>query len=148
MRNIILALVLVFCFIPESMWYSLCNISEDEFIYMAQVVEAESDRAEGCTMGKIFVAATIWNRVNSSYFPNTVNDVLNQGGQFTTTYDGSCAISSTYGSRMAVIVSYILLQNRVIPSNILYFNCIGYQYGSAYAYIEGNYFSTYGEVET
>lgn len=143
-KQIIFGLVIMLCFISETCWHDLCNISEDEFDYFAQVVEAESDRASGCTLGKVYIAATIWNRMDSDYFPGSVRGVLDQTQQFSTTYDGVCAISSTTGSRLAVVVSYILLQNRLIPSNILYFNCIGYNYGTAYDYIEGNYFSTYG----
>lgn len=143
-KNIIFALAFAFCLLGEPMWCEICNISESEYNYFAQVVEAESDRASGCTMGKVFIAATIWNRMNSDYFPGSVRGVLDQSQQFSTTYDGVCAISSTRGSRIAVVVSYILLQNRLIPDNILYFNCIGYNYGTPYDYIEGNYFMTYG----
>jgi hypothetical protein len=121
------------------------QLDEDEFEYMAQVIEAESDRKSGCTDGKCHISATIWNRKASKSFPDSIRGVLNEAGQFTTTSGGSCAISATQGSRQAVVEGYYRIVSRDIPSNLLFFNCIGYNYGSAYDYIEGNYFMTYGK---
>lgn len=132
---------------PERMAY-MCGLEEDEFEYFAQVVEAESDGRVEYHDGKLYVAACIWDRINSSYFPDTVRGVLDQSGQFSTTYGGSCRKSATSASRYAILEAYYQLQSGDIPTNILYFNCIGYNYGTAYDRIGDNYFMQYGdEVE-
>lgn len=129
----------------DSQMAAMCGLDEDEFEYFAQVVEAESDGRTEYHEGKLYVAACIWDRINGPYFPNTVRGVLDQSGQFTTTYRGSCSKRATPASRLAVLEAYYLLQNGDIETNILYFNCIGYSYGSAYGKIGDNYFTTYGE---
>lgn len=118
----------------------ICGMTDYEFEYMARCIEAESDRSSNIE-GKILIAATILNRVNSSSFPSTISGVLDQSGQFETTYNGWCRISSTRTSRWAIVEAQRLLQNGDIPSNVLYFNSIGYQYGYGYAHVGGNYFS-------
>ena len=133
--------------IPENKLAIMVNLDVDEFNYFAQVVEAESDRSEGCTEGKIYVAACIWDRINASIWPDTVRGVLDQSGQFTTTSGGSCWISSTKGSQLAIVEAYYQLQNGDIPTNLHFFNCIGYNNGTPYGKIGGNYFMTYGEAE-
>ena len=113
------------------------QLNESDFDYMAQVIEAESDRASGCTTGKIHVSACIWDRVFSKSFKNSVRGVLDEPGQFTTTSNGSCWMPSTDGSRRAVVEGLYAVWNRDIPANLFYFNCVGYNCGTAYDYIEG-----------
>lgn len=120
------------------------NLSEDEFIFLSSVVEAESDRSDSLD-GRILIAATIINRVNSSYFPNSVNDVLMQRGQFSTVRNGHSVTQRTAYSDEAVLLAYEQLENGEIPTNILFFNCIGYNYGTPYGLVDGNYFMQYGE---
>lgn len=115
------------------------NMSVDEFIFLARVIEAESDRSSSMD-GRILIAATILNRVNSSRFPNTISGVLTQSGQFTTVSGGYCSTSSTLYSEWAIIEAVIGLRSGNIPDNILYFNCIGYNCGTPYGLVDGNYF--------
>ncbi len=120
------------------------NLSEDEFIFLSSVVEAESDRSDSLD-GRILIAATIINRVNSSYFPDSVNDVLVQSGQFSTVRNGHSVTQRTAYSDEAVLLAYEQIENGEIPTNILFFNCIGYNYGTPYGLVDGNYFMQYGE---
>lgn len=120
------------------------NLSEDEFIFLSSVVEAESDRSDSLD-GRILIAATIINRVNSSYFPDSVNDVLEQRGQFSTVRNGHSVTQRTAYSDEAVLLAYEQIENGEIPTNILFFNCIGYNYGTPYGLVDGNYFMQYGE---
>lgn len=120
------------------------NLSEDEFIFLSSVVEAESDRSDSLD-GRILIAATIINRVNSSYFPDSVNDVLVQSGQFSTVINGHSVTQRTAYSDEAVLLAYEQLENGEIPTNLLFFNCIGYNYGTPYGLVDGNYFMQYGE---
>lgn len=71
--------------------------------------------------------------------------VLNEPGQFTTTHGGRCDMQATTSSRLAVAVAYFMKKLEVIPSNILFFNCIGYNGYTPYSYFGGNYFMTYGK---
>lgn len=116
-----------------------CGMTEAEFEYLARVVEAESDRTDNLD-GKILIAAVVLNRVNSSSFPNTIDGVLNESGQFSTTNGGWCSECYTISSRWAIVEAQRQLASGDIPDNLLYFNCIGYNYGTAYGYVDGNYF--------
>lgn len=116
------------------------GLSESEYQLFADVVEAESDRSDDIE-GRIYIALTIWNRVNDSRFPNSVNEVLNQSGQFSTVHNGVSVCSASELSYEAVIEAYEWIESGDAP-NVLFFNCIGYNYGEPYDYIGGNYFMT------
>ena len=126
--------------LPEYQAYEV-GLSYDDYIYMAQVVEAESDRTDSLD-GKILIAAVIFNRVTNPNFASSVRSVLDEPGQFSTTSNGSCYISSTKTSRWAIYLAYNQLEGGDIPDNLLFFNSIGYNNGSAYGYVDGNYFMT------
>ena len=122
-----------------------CGLTLDEFILMSRVVEAESDRSDNL-QGRILIAETIFNRVNSSDFPDTVNGVLYQSGQFVVVGSGAIYdVSRTILSNTAIAYAYDAIQNGTAP-NVMYFNSSGYQYniGTPYTYEGGNYFSTIG----
>lgn len=144
-NKIIAWLILALSFFTPSLWCSVTGLDESEFEYMAQVIEAESDRSSGCTYGKVLIGSTIWNRVHNKQFKNTVGGVLDESGQFTTTSGGRCGTKATNGSRMAVVISYICYERRLIQDNILFFNCIGYNGYTPYDYVGGNYFMTSGQ---
>jgi len=112
-----------------------------EFELFARVIEAESDRSDNLE-AKVMIAACILNRVNSSYFPDTVTSVLTQPDQFTTVSDGWCSTNYTNRSAYAIILA---MEQDYIPTNVLFFNCIGYNYGTPYGVYGDNYFMTYGE---
>lgn len=120
------------------------NLSVDEFIFISSVVEAESDRSESLD-GRILIAATIINRINSSYFPDSVEAVLEQSGQFSTVRNGHSVTNRTEYSDQAVILAFQYLEEGRIPTNVLFFNCLGYNYGTPYGNYGGNYFMQYGE---
>ena len=121
-----------------------CGIDPDEFIYLANVVEAESDRSSNL-QPKVMIAACILNRVDSSYFRDTIIGVLDEPGQFTTTSGGECYINSTQTSRWAIVEAQRQRRDGLIPKNVLFFNCIGYNYGTPYGVYGDNYFMTYGD---
>lgn len=124
----------------------VAGLSTDEFIFFARVIEAESDRTNNME-GKVAVAVCIWDRTYSSSFPNTITNVLTQSGQFSTVSGGYCYTSDTKYSRLAVIKGLEALYRGDYPTNLLYFNCINYQYGTPYGCIGGNYFVTVGDPE-
>lgn len=123
--------------------YERAGMTEEEFIFISSVVEAESDRSESLE-GRILIAETILNRVNSPSFPSTIPEVLQQAGQFSTVVNGRSIVERTELSDEAVIIAVREIEAGTAPE-VLFFNCIGYNYGTPYAYVDGNYFMTYEE---
>lgn len=66
----------------------IVSCSEADYQNLLQIVEAEATDAD--ILAKILVANVIINRVNHSYFPNTLTEVIFQGNgeQFSPIYDG------------------------------------------------------------
>lgn len=124
--------------------YELANMTPEEFYFISSVVEAESDRSESLD-GRILIAETILNRVNSPSFPDTISGVLNQSGQFSTVVNGHSITERTELSDEAVIQAIREIESGEAPE-VLFFNCIGYNYGEPYGYVDGNYFMTYEEA--
>ena len=118
-----------------------CGLSVDDFILISSVVEAESDRGESID-GRVLIAETILNRVNSEIFPDNIHDVCYQAGQFSVVSSGAAfSVGRTDLSDWAVITALREIADGSAP-NVLYFNCIGYGYGTPYGYVDGNYFTT------
>lgn len=115
------------------------GLTPEEFEFMSRVIEKESDRSNNIE-GRIYIAATIINRVNDDRFPDDITSVLTQSGQFTTVSNGWCNQKNTELSDWAIIEAYRRLESGDIPDNILFFNCIGYCH-TPYDLIGGNYFS-------
>lgn len=127
--------------LPIGIQAHACGIDATEFEFMARVIEMESDRTDSLD-GKILIAAVILNRANpdNSEFPDTITGVLTQSGQFTTVSGGWCTQNYTTTSRWAIVEAERALAANEIPTDLLYFNCVGYNYGTPYGYVDGNYF--------
>ena len=128
--------------LPLEIQAHACGMTSTEFEYMARVIEAESDRTDSMD-GKTHIGAVILNRVSSDLFPDTIQGVLDEANQFSTTSGGWCSTSYTQTSRWAIVEAQRALADGSIPDNLLFFNSIGYNYGQPYGYIDGNYFMTY-----
>ena len=130
---------------------SACELSVEEFMLFSGIVEAESNRStDGDLEGRIMIALTIWNRVHDSRFPDSVTEVISQHGQFSTyrrSTSSSC-VSGTVYSDEAVIRAYEWIQSGEEYPEVLFFNCRGYNMGEAYDCVGGNYFMTYGGIQT
>ena len=124
-----------------------CGITEEEFILMSSVVEAESNRqapaeSELTTEGRIYIALTIWNRVNSDRWPSTVTGVLTQRNQFSTVRNGSSVTNRTEWSDWAVVEAYEWIQSGEEYPDVQFFRCGHYFSGlTPCAEVGGNYFS-------
>ena len=87
---ILISFVLALCFMEPraeennmtDYAYTYVTMKETEFDEFVRVMYLEC-RGEPFE-GKVAVAETIYNRVLSEYFPDTVHDVLSQRGQFST----------------------------------------------------------------
>ncbi|MBO1578049.1 LysM peptidoglycan-binding domain-containing protein [Bacillus sp. XF8] len=96
------------------------GISEEEFDLMARLVTAEAGSEPYA--GKVAVAKVVLNRVDSTEFPNTITDVINQpikyGYAFTPVTDGRINQPSTPEARMAVEEA---ISTKGVNSDWLYF---------------------------
>lgn len=121
-------------------------MSVEDFIFISSVVEAESNRCTDSTEGRQYIALVILNRVNDERFPDTISGVLNQSGQFSTVRNGQSVTGRTDLSDLAVIEAVEWLETGEAPTDLLFFNCRGYNYGTPYPNpnggdtIGGNYF--------
>jgi uncharacterized protein YraI len=96
------------------------GLSVDDFELMAGIVESERPTGSGNYDGQVWVAQVIWNRVNSSKWPNTVYGVITQNGQFSTWLGGyKTSKNPKDSSREAVVQAF---QNPPIPADVLFFN--------------------------
>lgn len=116
-----------------------------EFILLSSITEAESNASQTDNEGRIMVAICILNRVNDDRFPDTITGVISQSGQFSTCRrhsDGTyySVTERTDLSDQAVIEAVRRIESGEAPA-VLWFNCIGYSYGTPYGNIGGNYFS-------
>lgn len=125
---------------------AMCGLEPAEFQLFSGIVEAESNRStDGDLSGRIMIALTIWNRLHDSRFPSdSVTSVIAQPGQFSTyrRSTGTSCVNGTVYSDQAVLEAYEWIQSGEEYPWVLFFNCRGYNYGTAYDRIGGNYFMT------
>lgn len=118
-----------------------CGMTEEEFDLISRTVEAESDRSDNLE-GRILIAEVILNRVRSDIFPDTIEAVCTQSGQFQVVYEGTIwSVGRTDLSDRAVMEALYRIELDEAP-NVMYFNNSCYQYGTPYCYEGGNYFVT------
>ena len=120
----------------------LAGMTVDEFILISSVVEAESNRCTDSTEGRRYIALCILCRVRDTRFPNTITGVLTQSGQFSTVRNGHSVTNRTDLSDQAVIEAVEWMRSGEEYPWVLFFNCRGYNGGTPYAQIGGNYFMT------
>lgn len=77
---------------------SISSDSEKELL--GRLVQAEA--GDEPYSGKVAVAEVVLNRVNSGQFPNTIQGVIYQSGQFSPVSDGTINNSATHESKEAV----------------------------------------------
>lgn len=115
------------------------GVSEHEIQLLALVTMAE---AEGeCEEGKRLVIDTVLNRVDSEYFPDTIEDVIYQPNQFESMWNGRV-------SRCEVLDEYCQLVREELAnrtnSDVVFFTAGQYSaYGEPLMQVGNHYFSTY-----
>lgn len=96
--------------------------SQADLDLLSRVIYAEV----GCTWipdwVQRMVGSVVLNRVNSSYYPNTIREVIYQPGQYSPTWDGS--INKTPDSRTIANAKYLLENGSVCPGNVIGQNSI------------------------
>ena len=107
------------------------------FDLFCRCVEAEAGNQS--LLGKRLVCDVILNRVSSSEFPNGLEDVINQPGQFAVVANGAIdRVTVTEETRQAVIME----MNERIDTEIIYFRSGSYpSYGVPAYKLDDHYFS-------
>lgn len=126
---------------PTIVRATVCGMTTEEFDLISRVVEAESDRSDNLE-GRVLIAEVIINRVNDPNFPDSVEAVCTQYGQFEVVSNGMIwSVGRTELSDDAVMEALYRIEQDLAP-NVMYFNNSGYAYGTPYCYEGGNYFVT------
>ena len=104
---------------------------------MARCIEAEAGNQS--SLGKRLVADVILNRVQSEAFPDSIEGVVNQPGQFSVVSNGSIDKAVPSDETMEAVISEL---NERIDKEIIYFKTGGYpEYGEPVTNVEAHYFS-------
>lgn len=90
--------------------------TEEDLDLLARIINAEA----GCDWipdwVQRMVGSVVLNRVNSSYFPNTIRDVIYQPGQYGPVWNGS--IHKTPSQRVINNARYLLENGSICPPNV------------------------------
>ena len=120
---------------------SEAGMEVSDFELISSVTEAESNRSQTDIEGRVMIAICILNRVNSDRWPDTIEGVLTQRGQFSTVRNGQSVVNRTDLSDAAVIEAVRRIEAGEAPA-VEFFNCRGFFSGvTPYELVGGNYFS-------
>lgn len=90
--------------------------TDEELNLLAHIIYAEAGSSWIPDQVQRMVGSVVLNRVNSSYFPNTIEEVIYQPGQYAPTWDGS--INKTPDARTVANARYLLEHGTVLPANV------------------------------
>ena len=111
----------------------------DDLALLAALIHAEAGNQD--MVGKRLVADVVLNRVASPKYPNTIEAVIYQSGQFSPVSDGSLARALNGGTTADDIEAarLALIEGR-IDTEVLYFTAGGYGRYGAPAYQHGSHY--------
>lgn len=123
--------------------YDIFDIDEYEYYLLSHVVEAEAGN-QGID-GKRLVVDVVFNRVMSDQFPNSVEEVLTQDGQFTTYINGAYElVEPSEDTHEAIAIEYDYIRN----TDVYFFRTDHYHsFGKPLFVEEDHYFSGLGDEE-
>lgn len=123
--------------------YDIFGIDEYEYYLLSHVVEAEAGN-QGID-GKRLVVDVVFNRVMSDQFPNSVEEVLTQDGQFTTYINGAYElVEPSEDTHEAIAIEYDYMRN----TDVYFFRTDHYHsFGKPLFVEEDHYFSGLGDEE-
>lgn len=107
------------------------RLQEDSFAYskeevelLCKAVQAEAGYYEGHEITQKYVTQVILNRVNNSYFPNSIKDVIYQRDsgvpQFSVAYNGMLSKQEIEEETLNNVYE-VLLYGTTLPDDVLYF---------------------------
>lgn len=95
------------------------GISREDIVLMEKIVTAE---AYGEPLkGKIAVANVVINRVNSAWYPDSIEEVIYQKGQFNPTWDGSLERVKEIDVSVKEAVEQALMGYQAVAKSTLFF---------------------------
>ena len=116
---------------------SFDQITYEDFELVAQAVMAEAGGED--FVGQYEVAEVIFNRVESDQFPDPIEGVLSQEGQFSTWTSGLIQSAVPHDSAYEAVQQAI--EKKTLPSDVLYFSAGGYfSWADPYQKIGNQYF--------
>lgn len=114
-------------------------ISLDDFELMGKTVFAEAKTEE--FEGQVAVAEVILNRVESENFPDTVEEVIKQGGAFSSWGNGSVEAAPLDDECLEAVQDAV--NERIFPDSVVYFREGHFHsFGTPYTVIGHHYFSS------
>lgn len=113
------------------------NYSQADLDLLARVVHAEAGSDWLTDEHQRAVASVVLNRVADSRFPNTLNGVVYQKGQYACI--GSGMINYTPSQRATDNAKYVLENGTTIPNNVVWQSQVR-QGNGVWKYIQGHYF--------
>lgn len=130
------------------------GLTPEDYLFFSRVVECESAGGDNFE-DRVLVACTIINRVNDGRFGKSLFEILTRPGQFLCVTkeepeegedEGEVKYTvgaATLESDWAIIEAYRRIANGDEPTDMLYFNSVGFdRHKYDYVYTGGNYFST------
>ena len=128
-----------YCDVQTLQFVNETNLTDEEIDLIALVTMAEAE-SEGET-GKRLVIDTILNRVDSPFFPNTVNDVIYQPNQFGSLWNGRMERAHATDEVRQLVTSE--LQSRTNYDVVYYREDNFAEYGVPRFCVGNHYFSSY-----
>lgn len=113
----------------------------DELELLALVVEAEAGNQD--LTGKRLVVDVVLNRVDSPLFPDTITEVLEQPGQFSTMSNGAVEDAGWHMQEGDYTAAMMEVTGRRLDYDIYYFTAGEYNASCSPAYIHGDHYFGY-----
>ena len=112
-----------------------------ELELLAAVVEAEAGNQD--MIGKRLVVDVVLNRVDSPLFPDTITEVLEQPGQFTTMWNGAVEDAGYHMQQDDYDAVMMEVTGKRLDYDIYFFTAGEYNAGCSPAYIHGDHYFGY-----
>lgn len=113
----------------------LRNQRKKDIESLAHLVNAEN----ACHKARLYTGSVVLNRVNSDIFPDSIDEVIWQRGQYACTWDGHYEWEPDQDAYE--VAEYLIDNGSVIPDNVLM--AAEFIQGEIYDEIEGTYYCYY-----
>ena len=111
-------------------------LDQSKVYMLAHLIGGEAG-ADWCTDElQLMVGSVVLNRIASDRFPNTMEEVIFQKGQYSVTWNGAYEQEPT--ERTVANAKYLLLNGPTIPSDVLF--QANFPQGKTYKLVQGVYF--------
>lgn len=122
---------------PEETTEEEKEISERDLYMLAHLINGEAGASYYSDKHRLYVGSVVLNRVESDWYPDTIEEVIFQKGQYACTWDGNYDREPSESSWE--IAEQLLREGSVLPKNVVY-QAEFTQGSGIYEEIEGSYF--------